>query len=352
MHSFGYMFLKNDGFPASVVQYALEIGALNQREKERISEYPKVFSKLKNIAVVESVKASNAIEQVVTTDERITQIINGSRPVTHDEEEIAGYAEAIREIHLSYGSIPFTEDTIRHIHEKLFSLSYRRIGGMYKTEDNLILQYDAKGNASVRFRPVSAEDCPFCMNQMILAYMEAKQNGIPDILLIPCVILDFLCIHPFSDGNGRVARLLTLLLYYKAGFDIGMYISIENLIMESREYYYEALQESSRGWDENRNSYVPFIRYCMHVLSCCYSKLNKRFLDINRKKGSKSGRIELLIKDSFIPVSKTEICSRLPDVSVSTVQSTLNRLVREGKIEKVGTYRNAKYRRPTTQNKQ
>ena len=215
---------------------------------------------------------------------------------------------------------------------------------MYKAEDNLILQYDSKGNASIRFRPVSAEDCESCMNQLVLAYIDAIQNGIPELLLIPCVILDFLCIHPFSDGNGRVSRLISLLLYYRAGFDIGRYISLENQIMESKEYYYEALKESSEGWKENENSYIPFINYCMYVLSSCYKKLNSQFLSINRRKGSKAKRVESLIANSIIPVAKEEICRNLPDISVSTVQITLNRLLKEGKIEKIGTYRNARYR--------
>ena len=343
MHKFNYSFLKNGYFPASVVQYSLDIGNYRQNENERRKEFPKAFEKLRKKAIVESVKASNAIEQVVTTDKRITEIVNGAKPLTHDEEEIAGYSDALNEIHSNHERMQFNEKTVKHLHEVLYSRSYRRLGGMYKTEDNLILQYDGKGNASVRFKPVSAEDCGFCMEQLILAYMDARQNGIPDIVLIPCVILDFLCIHPFSDGNGRVSRLLSLLLYYRAGFDIGKYVSLENQIMESKDYYYEALKESSKGWSENENSYIPFINYCMYVLSSCYNKLNKLFLDATGKKGSKVERVEALISDSIVPISKEEICRALPDVSTATVQITLNKLLKEGKIEKIGTYRNAKY---------
>ena len=344
MHKFRYDFLKENCLPGSVVQYSLNIGNYSQSEAERRKEFPKVFEKLREIAIVESVKASNAIEQIVTTDKRIKEIVEGSKPQTHDEEEIAGYSDVLNEIHSDYKRIQFNEKTIKHFHELMYSRSYRRLGGMYKAEDNLILQYDSKGNASIRFRPVSAEDCESCMNQLILAYIDAIQNGIPELLLIPCVILDFLCIHPFSDGNGRVSRLISLLLYYRAGFDIGRYISLENQIMESKEYYYEALKESSEGWNENENSYIPFINYCMYVLSSCYKKLNSQFLSINRRKGSKAKRVESLIANSIIPVAKEEICRNLPDISVSTVQITLNRLLKEGKIEKIGTYRNARYR--------
>ena len=343
MHKFRYQFLNEGVLPSSVVQFSLDIGKISQTEKERLSEFPKVFRRLRDKAVVDSVKASNAIEQIVTTDKRIREIVNGAKPQTHDEEEIGGYLDALNEIHSNYGNLPFEEKTIKHFHELLYQRSYRRLGGMYKAEDNLILQYDNKGNASVRFKPVSADQTEVCMQQLVLAYLDARQSGIPEILLIPCVILDFLCIHPFSDGNGRVSRLLMVLLYYKAGFDVGKYISIENMIMESRDYYYEALRDSSEGWETNQNSYVPFIKYCMYVLSECYRKLNKMFLSEGEKKKSKAGRIEAFVTNSMVPVSKQEICNQMPDVSTATVQITLNRLLKERKIQKIGTYRNAKY---------
>ena len=343
MHKFGYGFLKEGYIPASIIQYSMDIGSFSQAEKERRKDFPEAFEKLREKAIVESVKASNEIEQVVTTYERITEIVKGAKPKTHDEEEIAGYSEALNEIHENYRTISFNEDTIRHFHEVLYSRSYRRLGGMYKSEDNLILQCDSKGNASVRFRPVPADQCETCMQQLVLAYLDARQNGIPDIILIPCVILDFLCIHPFSDGNGRVSRLLMLLLYYRAGLDIGKYISMENQIMESRDYYYEALHEASEGWDRNKNSYIPFVKYCMYVLSCCYNRLNSQFLTFSGKKGIKADRIESVIMSSIVPISKEEICRQLPDISTATVQGTLNRLIKAGRIVKVGTFRNARY---------
>lgn len=350
MHKFNYGFLKNEYLPSSVVRYLLDIGSVSREETHRLGEYPKNFERLRLKAAVASVKASNAIEHIVTTDRRITELVNGAMPQTHDEEEIAGYSVALNEVHTGYEKLPFSEKTIRRLHETMYSKSNRLIGGMYKAEDNLILQYDARGNASVRFRPVPAEDCQFCMNQLVLAYTDARQNGIPDLVLIPCVILDFLCIHPFSDGNGRVSRLLSLLLYYRAGFDIGKYISIENEILENRDYYYEALHESSKGWNENENNYVPFINFCMYILSSCYIKLNRLFLDSAGNRGSKALRIESLIEKTLVPVSKEEICRQLPDISTATVQSTLSRLLKEGKIVKTGTYRNARYSRGGAQN--
>ena len=195
-----------------------------------------------------------------------------------------------------------------------------------------------------RFTPVEPFCTPDAVENLCHAYEQAvSAERIDALILIPSFIIDFLCIHPFSDGNGRVSRLLMLLLYYKAGFDVGKFISMESMIMESRDYYYEALRESSEGWETNQNTYVPFIKYCMYILSECYRKLNKLFLSEGGKKKSKAGRIEALVSNSMVPVSKQEICNQLSDVSTATVQIALNRLLKEGKIQKIGTYRNARY---------
>jgi len=162
-------------------------------------------------------------------------------------------------------------------------------------------------------------------------------------LLIPCFILDFLCIHPFRDGNGRISRLLTLLLLYKANFDIAMYTSFEEQINNMKESYYESLRLSSIGWHENTNDYIPFMKNFIFTLYLCYKELDKRFLTLGTKKVSKKHRIEQTVLTSIIPISKKEIMNILPDVSVTTIEEVLSSMIKNGSIKRIGTTRNSRY---------
>ena len=218
--------------------------------------------------------------------------------------------------------------------------------GKYKDEDNVILEIDSDGNRKVRFRPTSAADTSKAMEQMVLAYMDAKNDSnINMLLLIPCVILDFLCIHPFKDGNGRMSRLLSLLLLYKSGFDVGKYISFEEQINKNKGYYYESLKESSTNWEKNENTYIPYIENFLTTLYMCYKELDKRFNVVNSNKITKKARIEATVLNSLTAISKSEICEILPDVSPTTVELVLGKMVKEGLIETIGNGRNTKYRK-------
>ena len=182
------------------------------------------------------------------------------------------------------------------------------------------------------------------MEQLELAYLEARSNAnINQLLLIPCVILDFLCIHPFRDGNGRMSRLLSLLLLYKNGYDAGKYISFEEQINNYKAYYYEALKESSAGWHTNENDYVPFIQNFLSMLYMCYKELDKRFAVLHGKRITKKARVEATVLNSLTPISKAEIGKILPDVSPTTVEAVLGAMVREGSIKKIGSARNVRY---------
>ena len=182
------------------------------------------------------------------------------------------------------------------------------------------------------------------MEQLVLAYMEARNDAnINQLLLIPCVILDFLCIHPFSDGNGRMSRLLSLMLLYKNGFEVGKYISFEEQINKMKGYYYESLKESSQKWEENQNDYAPFMEKFLSTLYMCYKELEKRFSVVNSNKITKTSRIEATVLNSVIPISKKEICKILPDVSPTTVENVLGKMIKEGKIARVGNARASRY---------
>lgn len=345
MRKFDYSFLKNAKLPASIVEYASGIAEIKALQDGRKRNYREIFTKLESIARVQSVKGSNAIEGIVTTDKRIEAIVNNSSaPLNHNEAEIAGYRDVLDLVHTNFETIDIREQDILRLHSVMLQYTGYAGRGAYKTSDNVIMEIDVRGNRKVRFSPTPALETPHAMEQMILAYMDAKNDsGINQLLLIPCVILDFLCIHPFGDGNGRISRLLSLLLLYKNGFDAGKYISFEQQINKHKDIYYEALKKSSVGWSEGTNDYIPFIQNFIMTLLLCYKELDSRFALLNEKKVSKKKRIEATVLNSLIPISKVEIMYILPDVSVTTIEAVLADMVKNGAIKKIGTSRNARY---------
>lgn len=345
MRKFDYSFLDNGMLPANFVSLTGNIYSLNTAAGVRKEEYARVFTELEAVARVQSVKSSNAIEGIVTSDERIAEIVNrSSAPLNHNEAEIAGYRDALNAVHTGYEYLDFRQRDILGLHNMLMSVSGYEYGGQYKTDDNVILEVDGDGNRRVRFRPTSAEETAAAMEQLELAYLDARNNSnINQLLLIPCVILDFLCIHPFRDGNGRMSRLLSLLLLYKNGFDAGKYISFEEQINNYKMYYYDALKQSSHGWDTNENDYFPFIHNFLSTLYMCYKELDKRFAVLHGKRVTKKARIEATVLGSLTPLSKAEICAIHPDVSPTTVEAVLGAMVKDGIIKRIGAARNTRY---------
>jgi Fic family protein len=344
MRYFDYSFLENGMLPAGLVNIVSAIAQLRERENERKYSYPDIFTRLESIAKVQSVKGSNAIEGIVTSEQRVNEIVNqNSAPLNHNEAEIAGYRDALNLIHNGYETLDIRERDILRLHEIMLSYTPAN-GGQYKQADNVIMEVDAGGTRRVRFAPLPARETPEAMEQLTLAYMDSRSNyNINQLLLIPCFILDFLCIHPFSDGNGRMSRLLSLLLLYKNGFDAGKYISFEEQINKQKVLYYETLWVSSNNWHENQNSYFPFIENFITTLLFCYKELDKRFAVVNAKKVTKRQRIESTVLNSLLPISKQEICYVLPDVSPTTVEAVLAEMVKSGIVRKVGSGRSTKY---------
>lgn len=347
MHRFDYSFLKNRFVSSKALNMATGIYSLKAMANVRKSDHLKIFTELEKIAKIQSVKSSNAIEGIVTSDDRIKAIVTqSSAPLNHDEAEIAGYRDALNEIHSNYSYIGFNESDILRLHEMLLSVTGYEYGGKYKDSDNAIIEIDSQSNRKIRFAPTSASETKHAMEQLVLAYLVASNDAeINPLLLIPCVILDFLCIHPFRDGNGRMSRLLSLLLLYKNGFDAGKYVSFEEQINRYKGSYYEALRQSSINWHENGNDYFPFIENFLSTLYLCYKELDKRFAVVNGSNVSKSGRVEAAVLDSLTPISKKEICEILPDVSPTTVEAVLGKMVKGGQIIKIGSARNIRYLR-------
>lgn len=303
------------------------------------------LTKLVEIAKIQSTEASNKIEGIYTSDERLKKLVQDkTTPHTRNEQEIAGYRDVLATIHDSFDYIPPKSSLILQLHRDLYKFSGASYGGNYKTVDNVIGETDAQGNKSVRFQPLPAWETPEAMDDLCRAYEEAVGQGEMDpLLLIPMFVLDFLCIHPFNDGNGRMSRLLTLLLLYRAGYIVGKYISIEKLIEESKETYYEALRQSSQKWHEEANDYAPFVRYTLGVVAAAYRDFSTRVQALAASDMSKPDRIREIIKGTLGKITKAEIIEQCPDISQITVQRTLADLQKSGEILKLGGGRYTSY---------
>ncbi len=345
MKRYDYSFLKNQ-IPGNIVGLTNVIADLKSKEGFRKLQYTKTFESLRQKAIIESVKGSNAIEGIVTTDDRISELVNGSAPVTHDELEITGYKDALNIIHTNYESMDIDEEVIRMFHRLIEEGTNAAGAGEFKKTNNFIMEYGSDGTRRVRFKPVSPGKVPENVEQLLLAYYDARQDSeISPLLLIPCFILDFLCIHPFTDGNGRVSRLLTVLLLYLSGYDIVRYISYEGQVNKYKESYYNALEQSSTGWHDNKNDYVPVIINFLQILYRCFKDLDEAFMDISLKKAKKSERVESILLGAIVPISKQDIAEKVPDISVKTIELVLGRMLKENKIKKIGTYKDARYMR-------
>lgn len=303
------------------------------------------LTQLLDIARIQSTEASNRIEGIYTSDARLKKIVQDkTMPKTRSEKEIAGYRDVLATIHESHDFIPPKPAIILQLHRDLYKFSGMSIGGSYKTSDNVIEEEDADGNKFVRFLPVAAWETAEAVERLCEAYDVACQNAELDpLLLIPTFILDFLCIHPFNDGNGRMSRLLTLLLLYRAGYIVGKYISIEKLIERSKETYYEVLQQSSDRWHEEENDYVPFVRYLLGVVVAAYREFSSRVQLLTTSGMSKPDRVRAIIKSTLGKITKTEILQKCPDISQATVQRALNDLMKSGEIIKLSGGRYTSY---------
>ncbi len=303
------------------------------------------LTKLVEIAKIQSTDASNKIEGIYTSDERLKNLVlNKTMPKTRSEQEIAGYRDVLATIHESHEFIPVRPSILLQLHRDLYKFSGKSIGGAYKNSDNIIAEEDAEGNRFVRFQPLPAWETPQAIEEVCNAFDDAiARNEADPLILIPMFILDFLCIHPFNDGNGRMSRLITLLLLYRAGYIVGKYISIEKVIETSKETYYEALQSSSQGWSDEENDYSHFVRYMLGVILSAYREFSSRVKTLTTSGMSKPDRIRELIKDTLGKITKSEIVEKCPDISQVTIQRTLNDLQKNGDIIKLSGGRYTSY---------
>ena len=297
------------------------------------------------IAKIQSTKASNSIEGIYTSDERLhALVVEKTEPRNRSEEEIAGYREVLTSIHENYEYISIRPNNLLQLHRDLYSFGGKEVGGRFKNTDNIIAETDREGKEHIRFKPVPAFQTPEAIEDLCQAFNEALDKSEYDaLLLIPMFVLDFLSIHPFNDGNGRMSRLLTLLLLYRCGYIVGKYISIEMLIEKTKETYYEALKESSIGWHNNQNEYQPFVNYYLGIIIKAYQEFQDRVDHLHGKAMSKPERIRQFFNKRLGKITKSDIASLYPDISLSTIERTLKEMVDNGEIEKVGSGRGTGY---------
>lgn len=307
---------------------------------------PQVLEKLCESARIQSTGASNRIENISTSQSRLRAIVEkNATPQTRDEREIAGYRYVLDLIHTSHDDIPVTPGVILQLHRDLYRYQDVSFAGRWKDSDNSIVEIDEDGLRHVRFVPTSAARTPDAIASICEQYRCERERGLYDPLLLSLVfVFDFVSIHPFNDGNGRMSRLLTLLLTYQSGFHVGKYVSIEAEIEATKETYYEALAASSAGWQEGANDYRPFVTYMLGVLTACYRTLDERVAHTSFA-GSNEAQLRAYFDSLVGAVSKQRIMDDNPTMSQRTLERVLQRLQAENYIEKVGAARATKYRR-------
>ena len=344
MRKFNYLKLMDLSLPVNVYHMIASIHEYKGKQELYVENYPDILEKMIDVAKIQSTKSSNAIEGIYTNDTRLKELMKKkAKPKNRNEEEIAGYRHVLDIIHENYDYIEFSKNDILTLHNQLYSYSYVKHKGRFKTMDNTIVEVDRLGNKKVRFQPINSFETERYFDEMVEGYNKAVKENIPPLILIPTVIHDFLCIHPFDDGNGRMSRILTLLLLYKFGYFVGRYISIEMLIEESKDSYYEELQNSSEKWHTGENDELPFMKYMLGIIMKAYKECDNRFKLIGEEKLTSPERVFSVIQKSLEPLSKKDIMILCPDISQRTVERALKELQNSEKIRQVGSGRSTKY---------
>ena len=345
MHIFNYKNIANSLLTTDIINLVSAIHEFKGKQALYIEAKPDILSYMLRNAKVQSTEASNRIEGIYTSKARLDEIVeNKAVPNGRNEKEIAGYRDVLATIHESYDYIPPTSNYMLQLHNILYSYSGSTIGGSFKNSDNVIEEIYTDGRRKIRFKPVSAFETPDAMDRICRAYIKESNEGkINQLLLIPAFILDFLCIHPFNDGNGRVSRLLTLLLLYRSGYIVGKYISIEKIIERSKDTYYDVLRESSLGWHTNENNYRPFIEYYLGTILNAYREFSTRVEHLSDGNIKSIDRIRKIFETKIGKITKADIVEICPDISLITIERSLSQLKNGGVITQLGNGRYTAY---------
>lgn len=344
MHSLSPGYLARLRFDARQLATLRSLGEYRGKQRLYVAQSPEVLSDLRKVALVESTESSNRLEGVVVAAARLRSLVlKNAAPKSRSEQEVAGYRDALALIHESGERMPFSESTVLQLHGMLYRYMSQP-GGRWKSTDNEIVERHPDGSSRIRFRPVAAHLTPMAMTDLIARYRTALDQQLADpLVLVPLAILDFLCIHPFPDGNGRMARLLTLQLLFHFDCAACRFISLERIFEESKESYYETLEASSQGWHEAAHDIAPWLDCFWGALLRAYKEFEKRVGAIERGRGAKGDRVRAEILQRNRRFSISEIEEACPGVSRDTVRLVLRAMKAEGLIAPTGKGRGAKW---------
>ena len=337
MRDFNYGKLRNIKWDNEVLGLVAQIHEYKGKQTLFLKQKPATLEKLVEIAKIQSTESSNKIEGIVTTATRIKQLCDQkTTPRNRDEEEISGYRDALSLIHESYEYIPIKSSYILQLHKVLYRYSQRGIGGRFKNTQNYITEIKESGEQIVRFIPLDPFETPTAIEKICESFnRETDACEIDPLILIPAFIVDFLCVHPFNDGNGRMSRLLTTLLLYRAGYVVGKYVSLESKIEKTKESYYKALEKSDINWNREENDITPFIKYILGTVLAAYRDFEQRVILVE----DKSSAIDLVrnaVNNTIGKFTKSDIMELVPSVGKTSVENSLKILIEEGVIGRDG----------------
>ena len=347
MKQFDYSKLAERTWDNEIISYISKIHEYKGKQELYLRQKPVELERLIEIAKIQSTEASNRIEGIITTNARLKQLVaDKTTPKNRAEEEILGYRNVLNLVHENYDALPVRANYILQLHKELLRFTNFTYGGQFKTTPNEIDMVTENGEKTVLFRPLEPFETPAAVEQLCDNFQKELDKGIVDeLILIPCFLLDFLCIHPFNDGNGRMSRLLTLLLLNRCGYLVGQYISIEKAIADTKEAYYDSLQRADQGWHEEQNDPKPFIKYMLGILLACYREFESRVMLVHEA-GTKSTSYDIVkvcVSEKLGRFTKQDILVSCPSLGSSSVESALKKLVEDGYLTRIGSGRKTQY---------
>ena len=346
MRTFNYSKIREQKWDSDVLSLIAAIYKEAGKQELYLKQKPEELEKLVEIAKVQSTEASNAIEGIVTTSTRIRQLVEEkTTPKNRDEQEIAGYRDVLNIIHESFDAIPLTQNYILQLHKILYSHMNNPMAGKTKNVQNYISATYPDGHTETLFTPLAPFETPEALDMICAEYNRViGNNELEPLIAIPVFIHDFLCIHPFNDGNGRMSRLLTTLLLYRSGFYVGKYISLEAKIATNKDLYYDALGQSQNGWHEGKEDAVPFIKYLLGTILAAYKDFEDRF-SLVETKHSALETVRLATQQKIGRFSKQDIRELCPSLSLSSLEGALRKMVASGELRREGNGKNTCYYR-------